>query len=155
MTQELMDEWEDLEAYRNLNGHPFDFGNGLTIWEDQANEDVYWKMEQYQIESVLETLDGNKLSQNFRKYKPKVNKHQKAIEGRLRLSKLYKYAHWSLVGWDKWFESESVRLVRYYPAFRRKRAYKKEGNKRVRKSKNFKLRGKGYKKVFDYWCKIY
>jgi hypothetical protein len=73
--EDLIIDWNELEAYRTLNGQSFDFGTGLITWDDPKSEDVYWKMEQQNIENIIDDLERykyiSKRKTKRRKYKTK------------------------------------------------------------------------------------
>jgi len=54
--QDYIDDWNELEAYRDLSGQSFDFGNGLITDDSTESEDVYWKRDQENIENAIYDL---------------------------------------------------------------------------------------------------
>ena len=60
--KELYINWDELEAYRRLNGQSFDFGTGLIKWDDPKSENIYWKMEQQDVENYIDYLENKKIN---------------------------------------------------------------------------------------------
>jgi hypothetical protein len=146
----------ELNAYRILNGQSFDFGNGLIINDSKISEDVYWKMEQYDLE---ELISGYFLLMNEedyidrdlkkKKYKYRLNKYERKQIDNKKLNKLYEIGKYSCG-----ISEYKGYLARWYMSGRKKYV-KKYSNSKVRKFKDFKLKCAGYRRVFNYWNNVY
>lgn len=140
--EELIIDWYELEAYRSLNGQPFDFGTGLITRDDPASEEVYWKMEQWDIENMIDDLENN---QYIIKRKSKRIKYKTKEIDKQKLKKL------AQISWFPVYYSEDKgRYVRCYVSGCRKHA-KWLTNRVIRHTNDFPLRGNGYRRVVDYW----
>ena len=152
--KELYINWDELEAYRRLNGQSFDFGTGLIKWDDPKSENIYWKMEQQDVENYIDYLENNyqnknkinKTSQNIRK---RLNKYNRKQIDKIKLKKLSKISWWNC-----YFNEEENKYVRCYLSGRK--GYAKWCSKRIVRHRNdFSLKGNGYRKVYDYWNCIF
>ena len=146
----------ELNAYRTLNGQSFDFGNGLIINDSKISEDVYWKIEQYDLEELISGyfLLMNEEDYTYRdlkkkKYKCRLNKYERKQIDNKKLNKLYEIGKYSC-GVSEY----KGHLARWYMSGRKKYA-KKYSNSKVRKFKDFKLKCAGYRRVFNYWINVY
>lgn len=146
--QEYIDDWNDLEAYRNLQKQPFDFGTGLITDDSIQSEDGFWKMEQWNIESAIEDLISN--STKIKYFKSKLNHYNKKQITKIKLIKLFKIGGWYSISYDE----DTGRYIRYYYSGRRGFA-KWCSDRAVRNRNDFSLKGGGYKKVYDYWNTVF
>lgn len=154
--QELYTDWNELEAYRNLNGQSFDFGTGLIILDDSKSEDVYWKLEQYAIDNCIDDLENNFIFKYKRKYfKNKENYYLNKVYDKEKLQHLKDTTWWAVWFKNKYDETKPQYLVRAWFATNTRRFYKKYSNHQVRKHNDFKMCGNGYRKVFDLWNEIW
>ncbi len=145
--KELMIDFNELEAYRSLNGVPFDFGNGLVTDDSEESEDVYWKMSQQDIEDCIEEFEESPQPKTRKKGRP--NRYERKYAGRKRLQKIPREVWW-IVGFDK----EKMLYKRYYESGRKGFA-KKQTNRKIRHTKDFATDGGGYRKLFDYWGSVF
>jgi hypothetical protein len=143
--EDLIDDWNELEAYRNLNGQPFDFGAGLITDDSKESEDVYWKIQQWDIEHALDHLDCLEYKRDIRKQKRKRRKtRSKDIDNR----KLKKLA--SISWFPVYYDEDKNKYVHCYVS--RRRGYAKWlTNKVMRNTNDFKLKGNGYRRLVGYW----
>ena len=147
--EELMIDWNGLEAYRDLQGESFDFGTGLIANEGQESEDVCWKMQQWDIENALDHLDFIRDNYSLRKHKRKRRKSRtKDIDNR-KLKKLAEIS-WFPVYYNK----SKGRYIRSYVSGRRNFA-KWWTNRTIRHTNDFPLSRNGYRRVVDYWWIIF
>jgi len=149
--EELITDWEELEAYRTLNGQPFDFGTGLITNESQESEDVYWKIQQQSIEHILDHLDSLDDEYNYKIIKHK-RKRRKSRSKDIDNRKLKKIAR---ISWfPVYYSEEKGRYIRSYISGRRKFA-KWWTNRTIRHTNEFPLKGNGYRRVVNYWDIVY
>ena len=144
----------ELNAYRILNGQSFDFGNGLITNDSKISEDVYWKMEQYDLEELISGYfllmnEEDYIDRDFTKKKSRLNKYERKQIDNKKLNKLYQIGKYSC-GVSEY----KGHLARWYMSGRKKYA-KKYSNSKVRKFKDFKLKCAGYRRVFNYWINVY
>lgn len=144
--EELFAEWEELEAYRTLEGKPFDFGSGLITDTSKSSETVYWKMEQREIEDCIE--DFNYPPPKTRK-KGRPNRYERKYAGRKRLQKIPRQVWW-IIG----FNEETMMYKRYYESGRKGFA-KRQSNRKIRHTKDFDANGGMYRKLYDYWWNVF
>jgi len=137
----------ELEAYRILDGRPFDFGTGL-IENDSSfgSEDVYYRMD---IQSLEELLLDYKVV-NTKKKKVRLNRYaRKKIRNR-RLNRLNRTKTITVS-----YSDDKRRLIHYYESGRRGHA-KWRSRKVVRKSSDFSTKkSNSYRKLYDYWNDIW
>ena len=162
--QELYIDWNELEAYRDLQKEPFCF-HGEWVYDDwvyddsQTSEDVYWKMEQWDIDNCIDILENDYYSDVFKKRKKKFkNKHnyyQNKLYDKQKLQKLKNTTCW--VAWEKnkYSDDKPHYLGRSWFATNTKRFYKKYSNKQVRKNWELNNKGNDYRRVFDLWNEIW
>lgn len=142
--EDLIIDWNELEAYRTLNGQPFDFGTGLITNNSSESEDAYWEIEQLDIENALDDLEDVYLYRSKRKKKYKLNHYNKKFIDRVKLKKLSNYAY------TIYFNEEKGRYKRFYLSGCKQ--YAKWCSDRVIRNRNdFPLKGGGYRKAYDYW----
>ena len=147
--EELYIDWNELEAYRNLNGQSFNFGTGLITCDSSKSEDVYYKMEQWDIENDIDYLENNHQNKTNQKIKNRLNKYGWKQIDKIKLKKLSKISWWNC-----YFNEEENRYIRCYLSGRK--GYAKWYSKRiVRRRNDFSLKGSGYRKVYDYWNCIF
>jgi len=145
--KELIIDFNELEAYRSLNGTPFDFGTGLVTDDSKKSEDVYWKIQQHAIEDCIEDLERH--PQHKKRKKKRPDRYIRKYAGHKRLAQIHKETWWP-VGYDE----ETKRYKRYYYSGRKGLA-KYISNRRVRYTKDFATDGGGYRKLFDYWWHVF
>jgi len=140
--EDLIIDWNELEAYRILNGQSFDFGTGLITWDAPCSEDVYWKIEQQNIENIINDMEKykyiSKRKTKRRKYKTKD----------IDIQKLKKLIFVS--SYFAQYNENKNRYCRIYLSGCRKYA-KWLTNRVIRHSNDFPLRGNGYRRVVGYW----
>lgn len=141
--EELIIDWNELEAYRILNGQSFDFGTGLITDDSNESEDTYWKIQQQDIESALDGLEDKGGVYKQKKYKRRKSR-TKDIDNR-KLKKIARVS-WFPVSYSE----DKGRYLRYYVSGRRKYA-KWLTNKTIRHTNDFPLKGNGYRRKVDYW----
>lgn len=98
--EELYIDYNELEAYRDLNGEPFDFGDGEVKPECYCGEDVYWKREQWEIESMLDDLDYCMKAENNSRRTKRANSYKRKQIDKRKLQKL-RDADCCFMPWDE------------------------------------------------------
>ena len=155
--QDAIDELEEIVAYQNLEGLPFDFGNGLIENDlSYGTEHVYWKMYAQILENIIEDWEDDincrkwLKSQSKKKYKKKrLNKYFRKTIYKRKLVNLSKTSWWIV-----YYNEEQNRYIRCYYS-KRKGFAKFCSNKAVRNRTDFSLKGAGYRKCFDYWYTVF
>jgi hypothetical protein len=142
----------EIRAYRNLESEIFDFGEGeMEIEGWYGSEDAYLSMslpEYYDDYFEYDNLTQKDLENENKYKKQKLNRYAKKQIGKEKLKKLYNNGGWWTVG------KYDTHLRRYYRGSRSK-YLKKLSNKKVRKSKGLSGKSNIYRKVFDYWYKLF
>ena len=152
--QEYILDWIELDAYRSLEGVPFDFGTGLIENElSYGTEEAIWEMEQQQLEEIIDFWEVEKtwsrwLKSKNRKKKHKLNHYKKNHIDKIKLKKLYDYVY------TVYFNEAEQRYKRFYLSGCRKYA-KWCTNRKVRNADDFPLKGGGYRKTFNYWWVVF
>ena len=81
--------------------------------------------------------------------------HRRKIEDKRRLKKLYNETR-TLYGSGAYFDKDAGRYIRYSAGgVGRRRWFKRQSNKSVRRHKDASLKGNQYRRVFDYWCSLF
>jgi hypothetical protein len=147
--QDYIEQLKEIEAYRSLDGLPFDFGTGLIPNEmSLGSEDAYYEMDIQNLEGIIEYWDYVDDTKKRRKYKDKLFKYYKRKIDQKKLSKLYNETWWAVQDCGEY----------------KKRCYigsrttflKKYSNKIVRRYVNeVSVKGNGYRRLFDYWWEIW
>jgi len=148
--QDAINQLKEIEAYRNLEGLSFDFGNGL-IQNDLSygTEEAYWEMDIQDLEDLIEYWDYDIKSQSKKKHRQRLNKHIRKMIGKRKLIKLSKTSSWTV-----YYNEEENRYIRCYYSGRK--GFAKWCSKRaVRNRNDFSLKGAGYRKCFDYWDTVF
>jgi hypothetical protein len=65
----------ELDAYRRLSGQSFDFGTGMISDDSIISEDVYYKMQQQELEELL--YDKINYIPRKKKKKNRLNKYER------------------------------------------------------------------------------
>lgn len=158
--QEFYTDWNELEAYRDLQKESFCFHGEWVHDDSRTSEDVYWKMEQWSIDECINVLEDDyyfnlSFKNKSKKFKNKLNRYQNKLFDKQYLQKLKDTTWWAV--WEKNKDSEDKPhyLVRAWFATNTRRFYKKWSNKQVRKNSDFKLKGNGYRRVFNLWNEIW
>ena len=146
--EEYILDWIELEAYRTLEGVPFDFGTGL-IKNDLSfgTEEAYWEMEQQDLEEIINNCGHEKQESKKKKYR--LNHYKRKRIDRIKKEKLAKIS-WFPV----WYDEDKKQYRHLYLSGCRKYA-KRQTNKIIRNTNNFQLKGSGYRKTFDYWNTLF
>lgn len=144
--EEIYDTYRDIEAYRYLEGQPFNFGDGLIINESKVSEDVYHKMELYRLKDLL-SYNNNDLKQHR---KTRLNRYERKKITQKRLKKvadLYGY----FIRFD---EKKQIYTRRYISGVR---GYAKWCSRRkIRNRYDFATyKSNSYRRLFDYWYTIF
>jgi len=145
--KELMIDFNELEAYRSLNGIPFDFGSGVVTDDSKESEDVYWKMSQQDIEDCIEEFEESPQLNKRKKNHP--NRYERKYAKRNRLEEIHKQSLHPV-----WYDKEEQRYRRCYYSSRKKFA-KKQTNRKIRHTKDFSASGSEYRKLFNYWGSVF
>lgn len=143
--EEYILDWIELEAYRSLEGVPFDFGTGL-IKNDLSfgTEEAIWEMEQQDVEEIIRWWNYNKPKPKKQKYK--INHYERKQIDKIKLRELADYAC------TIYYNERKERYVRFYLSGCRQYA-KWCTNRKIRHKNDFPLKHSGYRKAFDYtWC---
>lgn len=142
----------EIRAYRKLEYEIFDFGEGeMKIDGWYGSEDAYYEMSlpeeccDYPEYNILTQKD---LEREYKKQKQKLNRYVKKQIDKEKLKKLYNNGGWWTVG------NLNTHLYRCYRGSRSK-YLKKLSNKKVRKSKGLSGKNNRYRKVFDYWHRLF
>lgn len=146
--EDYINQLKEIEAYRELDGENFDFGNGLIINEmSQGSEDAYYEMDIENLNDVILYWELNNEEKETNKSNSKLNSHsQKVIDNR-KLNHLEKIS-WRLVVDKDGFKQRCYRGGR-------SKYLKQISNKQVRRyDKTLPSKGGAYKKVFDFWWKL-
>ena len=153
---ELYIDWNELEAYRNLQKKSFCFYGEWVYDDSNTSEDVYWKMEQWAINECIDVLEDNHYFKSDRKhFKNKDNYYKNKLYDKNKLQKLKNTIWWTVWEKNKDLEGKHHYLIRVWFATNTKRFYKKWSNKQVRKNNEFSLKGNNYRRVFNLWNKIW
>lgn len=152
--EDYINQLEEIEAYRSLDGEDFDFGTGLIINEmSLGSEDAYYEMDIWALEDVIEYWDYP-IHTKRKKRKKRENKYAR---NRKYKDKLWKDVEkdWTHVWMNgKWYQ-EGTHPKRYYRG-KRSTYLKKQSNKKIRQYKgDFAPKGDGFHKVFDFWWELY
>ena len=136
---------EEVIAYRELEGVPFNFGTGLLHWDFiYGTEEAYYKM-RIEAELVEREAISLKTRQTSRPTPPPTYHARKKIDQE-KIKKLQR------VGWWLTGKQEGY-YKRYYYSDRRKHI-KKMANKKVRRAKDIGNHA-NYRKVTDYWWLLF
>ena len=148
--QDIINDLIELDAYRILSGQSFDFGTGIIKNDSKISEDVYYKMQQQELEELLFNKN-NYIPQNKNKQKKhRLNKYERKKITYKRLKKLHSISLYTCGAYEK-----NGRLTRFYLSGRKGYAKWCSDRKVRHGNKEFCLRGGGYRKVFDYWWTVY
>ena len=138
----------EVQAYRSLQDDEFEY------WcfgiEDLYNnpkeligsEDEYFSIIEQSLREAIEYYDENN-SPIKKKRKPRLNKYERKLYGNYKIKKAREL-------WDynkKWWKIyNSGKIIKFYKHY---------ANQKVRTTdKEFKLVGRNYRKIFDYWWTI-
>lgn len=146
--QDILDEFNEINAYSKLDGEDFDFGTGLIINEmSLGSEDAYYEMDLQSLEEALEYWDYKRpVEKKKKKHKP--TKRYFAEKEKRDLKRLHEISPESVWDRDNW-------LKRGYRGSRSAHL-KKVSNKKVRRYKGeLSKKGTDYRKVYDYWYILY
>lgn len=140
----------EIQAYReNQDYKDKDYYTDWWIYDidqnekdDNTSEDAYFRMAQQNLEEAIEYYDENNPPIK-RKYKPRLNKYERKLYGNYKIKRVRER-------WDynrKWWKIyNSGKIVKFYKHY---------ANQKVRTTdKEFKLVGRNYRKIFDYWWTI-
>jgi len=146
--QDAINQLKEIEAYRSLEGSPFNFGNGLINNElSYGTEEAYWKYDSRTLEDLIEYWDWNKYKRKVKNNR--LNHYARKIINKRKLIKLSKTSSWNI-----YYDEKENRYIRCYYSGRK--GYAKWRSKRVvRKRNDFPLKGSGYRKCFDYWYTVF
>jgi len=153
--KELELDLMDIKAYRQLQSDNFDFGNGIIINDSPVSEDVYFKMEQLDLENALycdSYIDDLEyiIDLYYKHKKIRLNRHARKAITQKKLKSHYSHYH----GMCYWHDEKNI-FVRDTGRKIRKRCIKKQARKKTRRRKNdFPLKGNGFRKIFDYWWEL-
>jgi hypothetical protein len=150
---ELQLDLIEVLAYRELDSQEFDFNDMPTRNTNEFNlgsEDAYYEMDIENINQAILDLKYQKyINRNIIKTKkPKLNQYQRKLIDRQKLKKLINYSWWTV-----YYHEEEDWYERCYVSGRK--GYAKYCSRRkVRHTNEFKLKGNGYRKVYDYWWDV-
>lgn len=158
--QDHIDLLNEIKAYRELEGMPFDFGSGLVTDDSPCSENTYYKMDIESLEDAIEYLKDKKsepkkterLNRHYRKMYHKKHKHLRKIKNYAggRYDTKWEYGQHGRINY------EYIYYKRYYVG---DKAYKKKSNNKIRLTKigkeDFKLKGRNCYKKFDYQWTIW
>jgi hypothetical protein len=161
---EMLLDLKELEAYRTLEGRPFDFGHGdvpndLTF----GTEEAYWEMEIQEIESVLYDYcddlimyypDTNNINHK-NKSTTKKNRYLNKLKSKEKLIQLNHTANWIYVSYDE----DKKYYSRRFSGQKVKRDTKQQSRRRVRNRvkalSDFSIKGCEYRRLYDYWWELW
>jgi len=146
--QDAINQLREIEAYRSLEGLPFDFGNGLIKNDlSYGTEEAYWEMDIQDLEDLIEYWDWNKQEHKIKNIR--LNHYARKIITKNKLKKVYDTGSYFIS-----FEESTNRYKRFYLSG--VKGYAKWCSKRaVRNSIDFPLKGTGYRKVYNYWYTVF
>lgn len=161
LLKELKLDLIEIKAYRRLQNYEQDnFGFEYDDNEDTSyigSEDAYYEMDEQYLEDMIIDYKNYIFESSFhvKSKKTKLNRYDKKQITKTKLKKL-------LANYSRYYVvyDNGIYIERHYLSSHngdkvsRAKTYKRISNKRVRNSKNFKLKGRNYTKVFDYWCEI-
>ena len=136
---------EEVIAYRELEGVPFDFGTGLLHWDFiYGTEEAYYKM-RIEEELAQKKRTPRQISQTscptpLPTYRARKKNDQEKIK---RLRK---------VGW--WLTGKQDGYYKRYYHSRARKVVKRIANKKVRRARDIGNYG-NYRKVHDYWWELF
>ena len=134
----------EIRAYRNLESEIFDFGEGeMEIEGWYGSEDAYLSMSLPEYYDYPEYYNSINSEDKYKKQKQRLNRYAKKQIDKEKLKKLYPLVN-----------NRDNYLYRCYRGSRSK-YLKKLSNKKVRKSKGLSGKSNIYRKVFDYWYKLF
>ena len=111
--------------------------------ELKGSEDTYFKMEIQSLEEAILCYGTNNPKSIKKNKKPRLNKYERKLYGNYKIKKARER-------WDynkKWWKIyNSGKIVKFYKHY---------ANQKIRTTdKEFKLVGRNYRKIFDYWWTI-
>lgn len=150
----------EIRAYRALQSAPFDFGTGIIYYDDTyGSEDAYYEMYEQELEDYLDGLIWKRrFNYNHpdnipkKKFKKRLNKYLRKKITLQKYEKLGKILRHGCYG--VYYDKQKQRYTRIYLSGRRK-VIRKESEKKVRKTNNFKFNGSNFKKVHDFWYELF
>lgn len=150
---ELKDDLADIQAYRDLQNTPFDFGTGLITNDNKESEDAYYEIEEQNLECFIDNIVSDRKKIKLCNHN-RSNGYFRKQKAKKRLEKLAKQGVYFVYEAEN-KESGKKYFKKFYLSGCRRYA-KRETNRKVRQSKNdFKLKGCGYRKKFDYWNTLF
>jgi hypothetical protein len=153
--EEYILDLEEVEAYRSLEGVPFDFGTGL-IENDlgMGTEEAIWEMDQQDLEEIVHSWNYEKMWNNWLKSKNKKRKYKLNRYYKKKIDKAKKKKLAEISWFPVYYDEHKQRYVHTYLSGCRKYA-KWCTNRKVRNTNDFSLKGSGYRKTFDYWWTLF
>ena len=142
----------EIYAYRELQSQGFNFRYGYVPNNKIQSEDVYFKMEQLDLEELYEysTDLEYQIDMYHRHKKIRLNRHARKAITQKKLKSHYSHYH----GMCYWHDEKNI-FVRDTGRKIRKRCIKKQARKKTRRRKNdFPLKGNGFHKIFDFWWEL-
>lgn len=149
----------EIQAYRE--NQDYKDKEYYTVWwiydvdqnekDDPTSEDEYFSIIEQSLREAIEYYDENNPS-IIKKRKLRLNKYERKKITKQKLNKLKGKCAYYVVG-----TTNDDRLYRCYLSKRstgRTHMYKRISNHKVRRNNEFKLKGNGYRKVFDYWWEV-
>ena len=147
----------EIEAYRQLNGQPFDFGHGEIANESLVSEDVYYKMQEEAInELYYDDYDDIivRIRQKKRISTTRHNRYLCKLKSYQRLLQLRDFA-WHITYYDE----DKKRYIRCCGGMKPKRNAKQASRRRVRNRikhlQEFTFKGNDYRRLYDYWWELW
>ena len=121
--------------------------------DDNTSEDAYFRISQQNLEEAIEWFDVNNPKSIKNKNKPRLNQYERKKITQQKLQKIKDICSYYVVSERDGYLERNY-LTNHSNKYSRTVYYKKYSNIKVRRNKEFKLKGNSYRKVFDYWWQI-
>lgn len=152
--EELLVDLKEIQAYIDLEGEPFDFGDGLIEDDSNQSESRYYKMEKQQILQMLSQLSEEKFcsyTKIIRAHENLPPRTQTSYDRKREDKKRMKY-----MTEERGNEYTGDTYIKRYYLSKRRKIAKKLTNKKVRKhSLMTAFKGGEYRRIFEYNWIVY
>lgn len=149
----------EVQAYRTLQDDEFEywcFGVEDLYNEPKeliGSEDEYFSIIQQNLEEAIEYYDENNPKPVKKKRNPRLNQYERKKITQQKLQNIKDICSYYVVSERDGYLEKNY-LTNHSNKYSRTVYYKKFSNVKVRRNKDFKLKGNSYRKVFDYWWQI-
>jgi len=152
--EELQLDLIEVQAYRNLQDDEFieDCFMDYDMWDyilnkcnqvHMGSEDEYFSIVEQSLKEAIKYYDENNNNPIKKNNKPRLNQYERKLYGNNKIKKARENWDYNRKWWKIYNGGKTVKF------------YKQYANQKVRTTdKKFKLVGRNYRKIFDYWWTI-